>query len=106
MNRPGESGDSSPWEGRSHVRFYVEARRGAQVSWGAYPNPTYTGTNYYVKVYAGGVRVDTKNQAYAPHGSLSAARSLKYSGKIFELNGTVTRNGKLVLKFDLICRIA
>jgi hypothetical protein len=24
MNRPGESGDSSPWEGWSHVRFYVE----------------------------------------------------------------------------------
>ncbi len=24
MNRPGESGDSVPWEGWSHVREYVE----------------------------------------------------------------------------------
>jgi len=83
-----------------------QAGRGKSIAWGAYPNAAYSGTNYYVKVYAGGVRVDTKNQSYAPHGSLSADRALKYSGKIFELDGTVTRNGKLILKFELKCRIA
>lgn len=88
-------------------RFSAQQKgRGKAIQWGAYPNAAYTGTNYRVKVYAGGVKVDSKNQDYAPHGSLSAAKALKYSGKKFELAGTVHRGGKLILEFDLRCRIA
>lgn len=80
--------------------------KGHRISWGAYPNAAYQGTNYRVRVYAGGVKVDSKNQNYAPHGSLGPAKARKYSGQKLELIGSVHRDGKLVLEFDLQCRIA
>lgn len=73
--------------------------------WGAYPNAQYSGTWYNVSVYANGTKIDGKSQNYPPHGSVSAARAKKYSGKILELSGTVTNNGDVVLVFDMQCRI-
>lgn len=91
----------------NYGRFTAQqASRGKAIQWGAYPKAAYQGTNYRVAVYAGGVKVDSKNQSYAPHGSLGAAKAAKYSGKEFRLVGTVHRDGKLVLGFDLRCTIA
>lgn len=91
----------------SFGRFTAEqAGHGAPLFWGAYPNANYQGTWYYVRVYAGGRVVDTKNQYYAPHASLNAATTLKYSGQEFSLVGKVTRGSQVVLEFDLNCRIA
>ncbi|MCW2855783.1 MAG: hypothetical protein JWR52_1398 [Marmoricola sp.] len=83
-----------------------QAGRGYPIPWGAHPSPTYTGNWYRIKVYAGGVKIDDKNQNYPPHGMMGGPRALKYSGKIFEFSGDVTRAGKIVLVFDLRCRIA
>lgn len=80
---------------------------GEGIQWGAYPNPKYRGDRYLVSVYLGGVKVDGKNQGYAPHGSVGAKRVQKYgAGSDFEIKGTVKRNGKTVLEFDLKCEVA
>lgn len=91
-------------EGRLAVR---QEGRGKSIAWGIYVAPEYkTGTTWVVKVYAGGTRIDGKNQAYEPHGSVSAARALKYSGKVLEISGTATHNRSDVLTFDGKCKIA
>jgi hypothetical protein len=80
--------------------------RGQSIAWGTYPNAKYSGTQYVVNVYANGTKIDGKRQLYAPHGSLSAARALKYSGKILKINGTVLRGDRIKLSFSLQCTIA
>jgi hypothetical protein len=76
------------------------------VQWGAYLLPKYkTGTQFVLTVYAGGVKIDSKNQDYEPHGSVNAARALKYSGKLLEISGTAT-HGSDVLSFSAKCIIA
>jgi hypothetical protein len=49
----------------------------SSIQWGAYPKMP--AARYYVKIYIGTKVVDTKNQNYAPHGSLP---------------GTVRKNGR------------
>jgi hypothetical protein len=76
------------------------------MQWGAYLLPKYkTGTQFVLTVYAGGVKIDSKNQGYEPHGSVNAARALKYSGKLLEISGTAT-HGSDVLSFSAKCIIA
>jgi hypothetical protein len=55
-------------------------------------------------VYAGGVKIDSKNQYYEPHGSVSAARAAKYSGQLLEIRGSATQGNDYVAS-DIICRI-
>ena len=83
-----------------------QAGPGAAIQWGAYPGPKYRGNRYEVAVYLGGVKVDSKSQAYAPHGSVSAQRAKKYAGKTFEYQGKVKRGPKLLLEFSLQCTVA
>lgn len=80
---------------------------GEGIQWGAYPYPAYRGDQYVVSVYLGGVKVDGKNQPYAPHGSIGPKRVQKYgAGSEFEISGTVKSGGKVVLEFSLKCEIA
>jgi len=87
-------------------RFIIQqARKGASISWGAYPNATYSGTYYTASVYANGVKIDGKSQNYAPHASISAARATKYSGKLLKIAGNVTKGKDLLLHYEMVCRI-
>ncbi|CAN7400511.1 hypothetical protein LJR045_002495 [Microbacterium sp. LjRoot45] len=87
-------------------RFSIQqSAKGRSIQWGAYPNATYSGTLYRVGVYANGVKIDSKNQTYAPHGSVSASRATKYSGKILQISGNVTRGKDVVLVFNMQCKI-
>ena len=63
-----------------------------------------TGTTWKVTVYAGGVKIDSK-QAYEPHGSVGAARAAKYSGKLLEIKPQAVHDDD-VLAFDGKCTIA
>jgi hypothetical protein len=78
---------------------------GQAIAYGVYTVDKYKASHFFVKVYAGGVRVDTKNQYYEPHGSVNAQRAAKYSGQVFELQGTITHDDDM-LNFDVKCRIA
>lgn len=90
----------------SYGRFGIQqAARGRSIAWGAYPNLTYSGTWYSVRVRVDGRQIDSKSQSYAPHGSVSADRALRYSGKILSISGTVTKGGETVLVFNMQCRI-
>ena len=75
------------------------------LQWGAYPSATYSGTRYTLKAYANGTKIDAKNQAYPPHGSVNAAKASKYSGKILKIAGNVTKGKDTVLVFNMQCRI-
>lgn len=90
----------------AYGRFTVQqAAKNKAIQWGAYPSGTYSGTQYLVNVYAGGVKIDAKNQSYAPHGSVGADRAAKYTGKILQVSGTVKQSAKTVLVFNMQCRI-
>ena len=83
-----------------------QSGKGRAIQWGAYPNATYSGTEYVADVYTGGRRYDHKSQNYAPHGSVDAGTASKYSGKILQISGNVTRKGKTVLVYNMQCTIA
>ena len=58
-----------------------QAGKGAAIQWGLYVEAPYKiGTQFVVTVYAGGVKIDGKNQNYEPHGRIGAAKALKYWG--------------------------
>lgn len=76
------------------------------IAWGVYVASKFkAGTFFVVKVYAGGQKIDGKNQNYEPHGSVNANRAAKYSGAMLEIKGTGQR-GRDTLFFDVQCRIA
>lgn len=81
-----------------------QAGRGKSIQWGIYLNPGYKTAKWSLKIYAGGVHIDSKNQSYEPHGSVNAQRALKYSGQQLRIKGTATQ-GKDVLTLDLKCTI-
>jgi hypothetical protein len=66
--------------------------------------PKYKAARFVISVYAGGVKIDGKNQGYEPHGSVNPARAARYSGQIFELSGSATLNDD-VLSFSAKCRL-
>lgn len=105
---PPEESCSPSYQAPSKYGKFIAQQKGpgAAIQWGTYPGPKYRGDWYVVKIYMGGVRVDKKNQAYAPHGSIGAPKAKKYAGKTFELQGTVKRGPKLVLEFSLQCTVA
>jgi hypothetical protein len=80
-----------------------QAARGSAITWGIY-STKYKSAHYYVKVYAGGVNIDTKNQYYEPHASVNADRALKYSGKVLEFTGYAEQGGNR-LDFQVGCII-
>ncbi len=83
-----------------------QPRKGAAIAWGVYVDQKYKfGTQFVLTVYAGGTKIDSKNQGYEPHGSVNAQRATKYSGKILEITGT-GKHGKDTLFFDSMCYIA
>lgn len=87
-------------------RFTVQqAGEGRRIQWGTYPKKKYSGDWYEVQPRIDGHKEPPKQQNYAPHGSVSADRTRKYSGKLFRINGTVWRNDKLVLEFAMQCRV-
>ena len=91
----------------SYGNFPIQQRaRSEAIQWGAYPNGTYSGTRYVVDVYTGGRRYDHKDQNYAPHGSVDARTAAKYSGRVMQISGHVTKGIKQVLVFNMQCRIA
>ena len=75
------------------------------IQWGAYPNATYSGTYYTAVVRADGTKIDSTSQNYAPHGSVGADRAKKYSGKILQISGNVTKGKDTVLVYNMQCRI-
>lgn len=94
---------SHPDVGSAYVR---QAGKNLPIQWGVYVVPKYKiGSHFIVKVYADGVKIDGKNQDYEPHGSVSADRTRKYSGKILEITGTAV-NGDDTLSFSAKCIIA
>lgn len=107
VSPPEESCSPSYQAPSKYGRFAAQQKApGAAIQWGAYPGPKFRGDRYQVTVYLGGVKVDSKNQAYAPHGSVSAQRAKKYAGMTFEIQGKVKRGPKLVLGFSLQCTVA
>jgi hypothetical protein len=103
-------GPCSPEYSISHPEvgnvFIRQGGRGQAIQWGAYLLPKYkVGTHFVLTVYAGGVKIDSKNQSYEPHGSINANRALKYSGKLLEISGTATHESD-VLTFSAKCMIA
>jgi hypothetical protein len=66
-------GNCSPsYEAPSELGSFSAQQRGpgAPIQWGIYPN--YPATRYIVDIFVGKGKVDGKNQAYPPHGSVSA----------------------------------
>jgi hypothetical protein len=83
-----------------------QAGRGQTIAWGVYVADKYkVGTQFVVSLYAGGVKIDGKNQTYEPHGSVGAAKAAKYSGQLLEISGS-GKHGKDTLFFDMKCHIA
>jgi len=81
--------------------------KGQAIQWGIYVAPEYkTGTAWTVTVRANGTKLDFKEQSYEPHGSVSAARAAKYSGKTLEISGTAVHKKDDVLTFSGKCTIA
>lgn len=64
---------------------------GRSLQWGAYPYREFTGTWYNLSVYANGVKIDSKSQSYAPHGSVGQDKAIKYRGKVLQISGKITR---------------
>jgi hypothetical protein len=76
-----------------------QAGPGYGIQWGVYPNtPAET---YSVDIFINGKRVDHKDQAYPPHGSVNAVDVP--SGGLFQLTGTATL-GSDIAYFYLTCR--
>lgn len=79
--------------------------KGKAIQWGIYTVSKFKFAKFSVSVYAGGVKIDGKSQVYEPHGSVSADKAAKYSGKDLVISGTAVAGGdKLLIKFT--CRIA
>lgn len=83
-----------------------QSGKGRAIQWGAYPNANFSGTRCVADIYTNGRRYDHKDQDYAPHGSVDAGTAKKYSGKILQISGNVTRKGKIVLVYNMQCRTA
>ena len=79
--------------------------RNDSIAWGFVAEERYRGAHYKLKIYAGGRKIDGKNQNYAPHGSVRAATARKYSGKVFRILGTAEQDGDKV-DYDVKCHIA
>jgi hypothetical protein len=60
-----------------------QAGPGESIQWGVYPNEP--AVRYVVDVYMNKTRVDSKDQSYPPHGSVSKKQVV--SGGIFRLEG-------------------
>jgi hypothetical protein len=77
---------------------------GASIQWGIYPNVA--ASRYVVDVYVGNRRVDHKDQAYPPHGSVSATDVRGKGGQVFGISGQAWDGNKNTLVFQLQCHIA
>jgi hypothetical protein len=79
--------------------------RGSGLAWGVFPSVPFV--RLVVRVYAGGRKVDGKNQTYAAHGSVPASKIRKAGpGAIFRVEGeTYHANGRAT-SFFLTCRLA
>ena len=87
--------------GNRYGRLAVQQRRpGASIQWGFYPAVAVS--TYRVDVYMGSRRVDSKTQAYPPHGSVNRADVRE--GSTFRLSGTATNPKGDVLTFGIRCR--
>lgn len=89
--------------------FSVQQRGpGAPIQYGIYPSPKSAGTYYYLVVTISGKRkpYDVKRQDYPPHGSVDAPTVRRYEGHTLTLAGTVSRDGKLRLTYQLNCKVA
>jgi hypothetical protein len=81
------------------------------IQWGAYPK--LPAARYHVRIYIGSRVADTKNQNYAPHGSIGPyytrnnKRVKSYTrGQIFKIVGTsYDPKGNVVQKFFIKCRL-
>ncbi len=85
-------------------RLAVQQRGpGSSVAWGAYPK--LPAERYRVSVYAGGRKVDGKNQTYPPHGSIPGNRY--QSGQAFRIEGkSFDSKGGVVQTFFIKCTLA
>lgn len=81
-----------------------QAGSGRSLQWGAYPYSEFKGTWYNLTVYADGVKIDSKSQAYAPHGSVGEDKARKYRGKKLQISGVITRD-KDEIRFTIGCII-
>ncbi|WP_214404725.1 hypothetical protein [Pseudonocardia lacus] len=100
-------GNCSPgYEAPSKLGSFSAQQRGpgAAIQWGIYPN--YPATRYIVDIFVGRQKVDGKNQAYPPHGSVSARTVAGKSGQDFTASGQIFDAKGNVLNFQLKCVIA
>ncbi|GAC1380213.1 MAG: hypothetical protein NVSMB48_05870 [Marmoricola sp.] len=74
---------------------------------GICPSPKSAGNYYYLVATISGKRkpYDVKRQDY-PHGSVDAPTVRRYEGHTLTLAGTVSRDGKLRLAYQLNCKVA
>lgn len=87
-------------------RFTVQQQsKGSSMQWGTYPKAKYTGDEFVINPRLDGRKQDFKFQNYGAHGSVNANRARKYSGKLFRIDGTVRKRGKVVLQFRMQCRV-
>lgn len=82
-----------------------QTSRGSAIQWGIYVSDArFKDAHFKLSVYAGGVKIDSKDQWYEPHASVNTARATKYSGQILRIAGTGTKGDDYVA-FDIQCRI-
>src|SRR3954454_142285 len=100
-------GDCSPiYEAPSKLGSFSaqQSGPGASIQWGIYPN--YPASRFVVDVFAGSKKVDHKDQAYPPHGSVNARDVAGRSGQDFTVSGQITDVKNNQLNFQLKCVIA
>jgi hypothetical protein len=103
---PPKDNCSPGYEAPSQLGKYSAQQRGpgAPIQWGIYPN--YPATRYIVDIYAGKDKVDGKNQAYPPHGSVPPVKLAGKSGQDFTASGQIIDAKGNTLNFQLKCIIA
>jgi hypothetical protein len=78
---------------------------GQSVQWGVYPRAHFV--RLVVRVYAGGRKVDGKDQDYYAHGTVSAAKVRKAGrGSILRIEGATYDGDGKISRFFLRCRLA
>ncbi len=82
-----------------------QAGKGARIQWAIYPN--IAAARYIAYIYARTFQADFKDQAYAPHGSVSSTDLIPRSGQIFSITDrALDAFGNTLLTFSLRCTIA
>ncbi|MDN4612867.1 hypothetical protein P5G50_00265 [Leifsonia sp. F6_8S_P_1B] len=92
-----------------HGRFAIQqAGRNQSVQWGVYPSADIQARarRYKLDVYVGSRRVDSKTQAYAPHGSISQRDVSGKNGQIVKISGTVSDAASNILYLTVQCHLA